>query len=789
MTVPYRSTALLASCLAFAASALAQTAPAAPKKEDTVQLSPFEVKAETNRGYVASETMTGTRVATQIKDLPYTVNVLTSEFFKDFGMFQLDDTLTQIGGLTGLDIGGGFNLRGFSSTSQLRDGFYRLGRYGETNIDRIEVIKGPNAGIYGRTSPGGMVNMISKAPSKEDAQSVTLTGGSFDTTQVTLEGTGTVFSPKTYYVLIGSLFNRGADMDWFHIREDQAFLAMRHDFDNGGHLLASFEYFMQYRDAPMSAAPMITDQKGTASTADDQVIGYAKNLAKYNAFGPNSELNRGSNTGFMTYDKSFSDIYSLRVGGQLFQARRWDYNQNTGFGAIVVNSTVPANNYTSTRGAVPNRGLIFEDGGGIQIDNVFKYSLFNDTVPNKTLVTIDFNDYYRYDPTRNSGATSAIAAWTAAGSGRVIALNPDFTPIAPLTYFPVSIQDGGQAALTRLTRRRVNVFGGQFRQESHWLKDSLLTYFGLRYDHVHFNERDYTATINGVPGTIDNPVQVKRDVDQAKPNIGALYKIRENFRVYANYSESYFINQTDNPSDIANPTYKPETAKGYDYGIKGSFFNDRLNYTLGGYYINRYAVRVTNSVETPPGSGNFVNIVQPDGDQWDRGVEADVTWNVNKNVATGLSYGHVYAIYTDFGSAYPRAIGRKVQNITPDNGGAYIKYSGTEGWLKGFSVNLGVTYMSETPTEAPNAGDPAAGANGVQAPTSTNQWKLTVPSFTLWNLGVTYRWHQGSHFDHTLRLNVNNVFDLDYLKVNKNIGDGRGIYVSYTLGFSGLLSH
>jgi len=93
--------------------------------------------------------MTGTRVATQIKDLPYTVNVLTSEFFEDFGMLQLDDTLTQVGGLTGLDIGGSFNLRGFSSTSQLRDGFYRLGRYGQTNVDRIEIIKGPNAGSTG----------------------------------------------------------------------------------------------------------------------------------------------------------------------------------------------------------------------------------------------------------------------------------------------------------------------------------------------------------------------------------------------------------------------------------------------------------------------------------------------------------------------------------------------------------------------------------------------------------------------------------------------------------------
>ncbi|MES1194852.1 MAG: hypothetical protein ABUL65_03085, partial [Opitutus sp.] len=108
----------------------------------------------------------------------------------------------------------------------------------------------------------------------------------------------------------------------------------------------------------------------------------------------------------------------------------------------------------------------------------------------------------------------------------------------------------------------------------------------------------------------------------------------------------------------------------------------------------------------------------------------------------------------------------------------------------GFSANIGVTHVAETPTESPTAGDVVARVSGVLTVTSsTNQWKLTIPAFTLWNLGVAYKWNQSSHLDHTLRLNVNNVFDKEYLKVNKNLGDGRGVYLSYTLGFSGLLSH
>jgi iron complex outermembrane receptor protein len=786
MTVTHRRFAgLFAWCLALsAATAFAQTA-----SEKPLELSPFEVKPDENRGYVASETLTGTRVATQIKDLPYTVNVITSEFFEDFAMWQLDDSFTQVGGLTGIDVGGGFNLRGFVSSSQLRDGFYRQGRYGQTNIDRVEVIKGPNAGIYGRSSPGGMVNMISKMPQKKEQQKLTVRGGSFDTLQGTLESTGTLGSPNTYYIAIVSQLNRGGAVDYFHMRENQGYFAVKHDFNNGGHLLFSAEHFKQYRHSQLAAAPMITDQKNTATNTDDEVIGYAKSLAHYQAFGPNSENSRSADTFRTSYDRQLGPIFTFRAGAQLFAAKLQNFNANTNFGAIVINSTTAANNYTTTRGATPNRGIINEDGGGVQLDLVARYNLAQNAIVNKTLVTVDFNDYYRYDPTRNSAATAALAAWGAAGSGRIVTLDQDFNPTSPLTYF-TGTPDDPLGTATRLTRRRISVVGGQFRQESRWLNERLLTYFGMRFDKVHFQQREFVTTVNGVTPTVDSPVSVMRDVNQAKPNAGVLYKVKENFRVYVNYSESYFINQGENPVDVASPTYKSETAKGWDYGIKGALFNDHLNYTIGVYNIERFNVRVTDSVETPPGSGNFVDVTRSDGNQGVDGWEADLTWAINRAWSTGLSYGHVDAYYNDFGSRNPQAIGRKVQNISPDNGGAWLKFSGSEGRLKGFSANLGVTYIAETPTESPIAGDTVAIVGGVPTVTrSTNQWKLTVPSVTLWNIGFAYRWKQGSTASHSLRLNINNVFDRDYLKVNKNLGDPRGVYVSYSLGFSNLFRH
>jgi outer membrane receptor for Fe3+-dicitrate len=55
----------------------------------------------------------------------------------------------------------------------------------------------------------------------------------------------------------------------------------------------------------------------------------------------------------------------------------------------------------------------------------------------------------------------------------------------------------------------------------------------------------------------------------------------------------------------------------------------------------------------------------------------------------------------------------------------------------------------------------------------------------LWNAGVRYTFRPDTRFDHTLAVNVNNIFDRDYLKVNRNLGERRAVYVTYTLGYAG----
>jgi outer membrane receptor protein involved in Fe transport len=77
-----------------------------------------------------------------------------------------DDMNGVVASLNNLSDEGTYSLRGLTTFNNfyLRNGFYRQGMVDRVNTDRIEVIKGPNAALYGATNPAGMVNIVSKTP-------------------------------------------------------------------------------------------------------------------------------------------------------------------------------------------------------------------------------------------------------------------------------------------------------------------------------------------------------------------------------------------------------------------------------------------------------------------------------------------------------------------------------------------------------------------------------------------------------------------------------------------------
>jgi catecholate siderophore receptor len=163
-----RSVSALAVAAAFAAPAYAVEIDAAAVEAEA----PGETIIVTGLpdSYKTDETSTATRTPTDLKDVPQAVSIVTESQIDDQAMSSIADVLRYVPGAV-VSQGEGHRdqivLRGNSSTADffvdgLRDDVqYYRGLY---NLERVEVLKGPNAMIFGRGGGGGVVNRVTKRP-------------------------------------------------------------------------------------------------------------------------------------------------------------------------------------------------------------------------------------------------------------------------------------------------------------------------------------------------------------------------------------------------------------------------------------------------------------------------------------------------------------------------------------------------------------------------------------------------------------------------------------------------
>jgi len=194
----------------------AEEAAAANEEASVVRLSPFTVDTTKDKGYRATNSTAGTRLNTPIKDLPMPIEVITAEFIRDIGANDLRDSLAYSAGVItesqtdfAADVAeisdnpqgvtGGkeqtqIKLRGFVTTEALRRGFRRANWSDSVNIDRVEVVRGPSALLYGVGNFGGLINYITKTPLLKPRYEMRVGFGSWDFFRTDLDLTGPVGS-------------------------------------------------------------------------------------------------------------------------------------------------------------------------------------------------------------------------------------------------------------------------------------------------------------------------------------------------------------------------------------------------------------------------------------------------------------------------------------------------------------------------------------------------------------------------------------------------------------------
>jgi outer membrane receptor protein involved in Fe transport len=176
------------------------SAAARAAEDETIELSPFVIEADEDEGYSARNTLAGTRLRTELKDVGSAISVVTQKFLKDTNSKSSADLLvyttgTEVAGQGGNFTGGGdgtiindgayvqpvanTRVRGLAAADNLRDFFLTDIPWDSYNVGRVDLQRGPNSILFGIGSPAGIINSSLNTASFKDGYKVELQVATF----------------------------------------------------------------------------------------------------------------------------------------------------------------------------------------------------------------------------------------------------------------------------------------------------------------------------------------------------------------------------------------------------------------------------------------------------------------------------------------------------------------------------------------------------------------------------------------------------------------------------------
>lgn len=191
-------------------AAVAPNAPANTEAaQDVLVLNPFEVSTSTDHGYEATQTLAGTRIRTNLGDVAASISVVNKQMLEDIDALDIGTVLqyttnAQVAGTEGTYAGVGtgqtFNeqnnlvspqssqrIRGLAAADNTLDYFITDIPWDTYDIDRIDILRGPNSFLYGLGSPAGIVNASVKQAQFRDFGEISQRFASYGSTRATLD--------------------------------------------------------------------------------------------------------------------------------------------------------------------------------------------------------------------------------------------------------------------------------------------------------------------------------------------------------------------------------------------------------------------------------------------------------------------------------------------------------------------------------------------------------------------------------------------------------------------------
>jgi catecholate siderophore receptor len=477
-----------------------------------------EVLVEATR-YSTPATATATKTDTALRDVPQSISVVTSDLIKDQGMRSMADVARYVPGFT-MGQGEGHRdaptLRGISTTADFFiDGVRDDVQYFRDlyNAERIEVLKGPNAMIFGRGGGGGVINRVTKWADGKDHRDLTVQAGMDEYKRISGDLAGAV-GEKLSLRVNGMYEDSESYRDFVSLERYAANPTAAIALGENTRLLLSYEYFDDYRTVDRG----VPSRDGRPLDIDESTF-----------FG-NPRLSYSDATVHLasaTFEHDFSDALRLRNRTQYGDYDKFYQN-------VYPNSAVNA------------AGNVTLDAyqSGTQRQNLFNqtdliWQVATGSVRHTVLAGIELG---RQD-TDNLRNNSTFGT-TPAG---VVSIASPVTFAVPAFNVPNQNNDV-QVDLAAV-----------YLQDQIALSDQVQLIAGVRLDRFDISfDNHLTAT------------RFERDDDLVSPRLGVVYRPRDPLSLYASYSVSYLPSSGDQFSslDATSAALEPEEFENLEVGVK-----------------------------------------------------------------------------------------------------------------------------------------------------------------------------------------------------------------------------
>lgn len=624
--------------------AMADAAPPAGRTKDVaemdiaelvnVRVSPFDVSSRLDSGYRASNSVSGSRFDTPIRDLPFAIQAFTESFIEDQKPRNIFDIARYSPGVTyrSNDFNEGnanLAIRGFAVSATpgnvqiLRDGFHGPSIFDFTNLSRVEVVKGPASFLYGQVAPGGIVNVITKNPQPQFAATAEASYGAYGQYRFEADVTGPA-SKTLFYRLAAS-----HDQDIHYWEPYNAYsrnIAPSLLWQPNDRVSVSLKYedFDKVETPQLMQKPGYNRQAGVVPTPSDpnlsgvDVPGLPDNWNSMSS----ADFRRSETRGLSAWlDFKADDHWSLRTG-YAHQAYKVDAVFSGNFGM--------ANNDTFLQGRRFRRQTYTNRDATYEAQAIGKYQFGRTTM--RLLLGAQYVErsfaasaaQAPNDPALGSNPTaSPLPLWDLTDPStwnRVVAI-----PLSALTTsgFDQSTQYVDKSVYAGST---FGFFGGR-----------LLVLAGWRG----------TSTESKLTDNLTNQAQARITASAVTPQYGVLYKLTPEYSAFASYAESFVPGSQilNNPDGTTKPA-APTKGKGYDIGLKAELFGGRVSGTLSFFDVRNQ--NIVNDLANTNSAGAVVIYNVQSGEQRSRGVEFDATATVTNNWQLYLSYSYMNARIVEF---------------------------------------------------------------------------------------------------------------------------------------------